>query len=145
MLGLFATLSFFAILTLWIPGYWPVTVFQVGIFALTAVVAWRARHAPPAFSWPLVPLSFGVLWGLFQLFTAHTAYTVDTRLAVLRWATFLCVFAIGICVFHDEGSRAWFRFAMLWFAFLTAVLATIQTFTSGGEVFWLFPTSTPTT
>ena len=29
---------------------------------------------------------------------------------------------------------------MLWFAFLTAVLATIQTFTSGGKVFWLFPT-----
>jgi O-antigen ligase len=29
---------------------------------------------------------------------------------------------------------------MVWFSFLIAVLATVQTFTSGGKVFWLFPT-----
>ena len=54
-----AALFFFAILTLWVPGYWPVTVFQVGIFALAAVAVWRARLSPPAFAWPIVPLTFG--------------------------------------------------------------------------------------
>ncbi|HXB68870.1 MAG TPA: O-antigen ligase family protein [Candidatus Acidoferrales bacterium] len=136
----FAALFFFAILTSWVPGYWPVTVFQVGVFALAAVAVWRARLSPPAFSWPLVPLSFAVLWGLFQWLTGRTAYAVDTKLATLRWATFLSVFLVGISLFRDDAVRRWFRSAILWFAFLVAVLATVQNFTSKGKVFWLFAT-----
>jgi hypothetical protein len=136
----FAALFFFAILTLWVPGYWPVTVFQVGIFALAAVVVWRSRLSPPAFAWPLVPLTFAVLWGLFQWLTGRTAYAFDTKLAILRWTTFLCVFLIGISLFRDDAVRRWFRSAILWFAFFMAVLAIIQTFTSNGNVFWLFAT-----
>ena len=136
----FAALFFFAILTLWVPGYWPVTVFQVGIFVLAAIAVWRARLSPPAFVWPLVPLSFAVLWGLFQWLTGRTAYAFDTTLAILRWATFLSVFLIGISLFRDDAVRRWFRSAILWFAFLVAVLATVQTFTSNGKVFWLFAT-----
>ena len=136
----FAALFFFAILTLWVPGYWPVTVFQVGIFVLAAIAVWRARLSPPTFAWPLVPLSFAVLWGLFQWLTGRTAYAFDTRLATLRWATFLSVFLIGISLFRDDAVRRWFRSAILWFAFLVAVLATVQTFTSNGKVFWLFAT-----
>ena len=101
---------------------------------------WRARLAPPAFVWPIVPLSFAVVWGLFQWFTGCTAYVIDTKLALLRWATFLCVFLVGITIFRDDAVRRWFRSAMLWFAFLVAALATVQTFTSKGKVFWLFDT-----
>jgi len=136
----FAALFFFAILTLWVPAYWPVTVFQVGIFALAAIAVLRARLSPPAFAWPLVPLSFAVLWGLFQWLTGRTAYAIDTKLAILRWATFLCVFLIGISLFRDDAVRRWFRSAILWFAFIVAILATLQTFTSKGKVFWLFAT-----
>ena len=136
----FAALFFFAILTLWVPGYWAVSVFQAGIFALAAVAVWRARLSPPAFAWPLVPLSFAVLWGLFQLFTGRTAYAFDTKLAILRWATFLSVFVVGISVFRDGAVRRWFRSAIVWFAFLVAALATVQTFTTHGKVFWLFDT-----
>jgi hypothetical protein len=135
-----AALFFFAILTLWVPGYWPVSIFQAGIFALAAVAVWRARLSPPAFAWPLVPLSFAVLWGLFQLLTGRTAYAFDTKLAILRWATFLSVFVVGISVFRDDAVRRWFRSAIVWFAFLVAAVATVQTFTSGGKVFWLFDT-----
>lgn len=136
----FAALFFFAILTLWVPGYWPVTVFQVGVFTLAAIAVWRARLSPPAFAWPLVPLSFAVLWGLFQLLTGRTAYAFDTKLAILRWATFLSVFWIGISLFRDDTVRRWFRSVILWFAFVVAVLATVQTFTSKGKVLWLFDT-----
>ena len=136
----FAALFFFAILTLWVPGYWPVTVFQVGIFLLAAIAVWRARLSPPNFTWPLVPLSSAVLWGLFQCLTGRTAYAFDTTLAILRWATFLSVFLIGISLFQDDAVRRWFRSAILWFAFLVAGLATVQTFTSNGKVFWFFAT-----
>jgi O-antigen ligase len=107
---------------------------------LAAVAVWRARLSPPAFVWPLVPLSFAVLWGLCQWVTGSTAYAFDTKLAVLRWATFLSVFVVGISVFRDSAVRRWFRSAMVWFAFLVAAVATVQTFTSHGKVFWLFDT-----
>lgn len=135
-----AALFFFAILTLWVPGYWAVTVFQVGIFALAGVAAWRARLSPPPFRWPLIPLSFAVLWGILQWLTGRTAYVFETRLAILKWITFLSVFLVGISLFRDDAVRRWFRSAMVWFAFLVAILATVQTFTSEGQVFWFFPT-----
>ena len=91
-------------------------------------------------AWPLVPLSCAVLWGLFQWFTARTVYPFETKLAILRWATFLSVFLIGISLFQNQSVRRWFRTAMLWFAFLIAILATFQTFTSQGKVFWIFAT-----
>ncbi len=133
-----AALFFFAILTLWVPGYWPVTVFQVGIFALAAIAVWRARLSPPAFVWPIVPLTSALVLGVFQWITGRTAYAFDTRLAILRWATFLSVFLIGISVFRDRAAHRWFRSAILWFAFLVSILATVQTFTSNGRIFWLF-------
>src|SRR5664279_2840044 len=136
----FAALFFFAILTLWVPGYWAVTIFQVGIFALAGIVIWRARLSRLGFAWPMVPLFFAVFWGLLQWITGHTAYASDTKLALLKWTTFLCVFLIGISLFRDDEVRCWFRSAMVWFASIVAVLATVQTFTSKGKVFWLFAT-----
>jgi len=91
-------------------------------------------------AWPFIPLSFAVIWGIFQLLTGRTAYAFDTQLAVIRWATFLCVFMIGISLFREDMDRRWFRSAITWFAFFVAILATIQTFTSHGTVFWIFDT-----
>ena len=136
----FAALLFFAILTLWVPGYWPVSVFQAGIFALAAVAVWRARVSPPAFVWPIVPLSFAVLWGIFQWLSGRTACVIDTKLALLRWATFLSVFLVGISLFRNDAVRRWFRSALVWFAFLVAILASVQSFTSHGKIFWIFDT-----
>lgn len=137
---IFAGLFVFAILSLWVPGYWPVSVFQTGVFVLAVIAVWRARLSPPAFAWPLVPLSFAVLWGVFQWVTGRTACVIDTELALLRWATFLSVFFVGISLFRDDAVRRWIRFAMVWFAFFVAVLASVQSFTSRGKVFWLFQT-----
>jgi hypothetical protein len=136
----FATLFVFGILTLWVPSYWPVTVFQVGIFALAGVTVWRTRLTPPAFVWPLAPFCIAVLWGLVQGLTGRTVYPIDTNRAVLQWTTFLCVFVIGLSLFRDDAIRRWFRSAVLWFTFAVAILATLQSFTSKGKVFWLFTT-----
>jgi O-antigen ligase len=135
-----AALFFFAILTLWVPGHWPVTVFQLGVFALAAVALSRARHAPLRFAYPLAPLSFAVVWGLFQWLARLTVSAFETKTAIVHWTTLLAVFLCAFLLFRDAHVLRWFRFAMLWFGFSVAVLATVQTFTSGGHVFWLFPT-----
>ena len=45
----------------------------------------------------------------------------------------------GLDVFRDRRIASWFRSAMLWFGFVVAGLATVQTFTSD-KIFWLFST-----
>ena len=136
-----AALFVFAILTLWVPAYWPVTVFQVGIFtlAVAALAVFGVRRMRRSDLYPIVPLSFAVAWGLLQWGTGHTAYAFDTKTAVVRWATFLAVFLAGISLLRETEVRHWFRSAMLWFGFVVAVVATVQTFTSHGKIFWLFP------
>src|ERR1035438_5446289 len=114
-----AALFFFAILTLWVPAYWPVTVFQAGVFALAGIALWRSRHSVPRFPYPLFPLLAAVVWGL------------------LKWATGLAVFLVSFSLCRDPRMARWFRSAMLWFVFAVAVLATVQTFTSD-KIFWLF-------
>jgi O-antigen ligase len=134
-----AALFCFAILTLWIPAYWPVSVFQVGVFALAGIAIWRSRHSVPRFPYPLFPLLAAVVWGLLQWATGSTVYVFDTQSAIVRWLTFLAVFLVAFSLFRDRPISTWFRSAMLWFSFVVAVLATVQTFTSNDLVFWLFP------
>ncbi len=136
-----AALFAFAILTLWVPAHWPVTIFQTGIFALCAVALWR--RPPARIPYPAIPLAAAVLWGLVQVGASLTAYAFDTKMAVVQWTTFLAVFLTGFCLFQQTDAARWFRSAMLWLAFLVSVWATIQTFTSGGKVLWLFPTEYP--
>ncbi len=134
-----AALFFFAILTLWVPAAWPVSVFQIGVFILAGIAIWWRR--PPGLRFfPLIPLAFAILWGLCQWLTGLTSYPFETRNAIVHWTTLLAVLVIGLQIFADRGVRNWFREAMLWFAVVVAVLATLQTFTSGGRVFWIFPT-----
>ena len=133
-----AALFAFAILTLWIPAVWPVSVFQVGIFALCVLALWR--HTPNRVPYPAIPLTLAVFWGLLQLRLHLTAYPFDTETATLRWATFLAVFLTTYCLAADRDTRHWLRAAMLWFAFILSIVATLQTFTSPGKIFWLFPT-----
>lgn len=135
---LLAALFGFAILTLWVPAVWPVTVFEVGAFALCFAALWRK---PPArIPYPALPLLFAVVWGIVQWVAHLTAYPFDTQVAILRWASFASIFLTAYCLFADAGARRWFRLAMLWFAFLVSVWATLQSFTSGGKVFWLYQT-----
>ena len=140
---LLAAVLFFGILTLWVPGYWPIAVFQAGMFGLAvgALIQWR--RTPPRFVYPLAPLMFAVFWGLFQWAAGRTVSPFETRIALARWAALLAVFVSGWLLFQDQRVHRWFRSAMLWFGFLVAVEATLQTFTAGGKIFWLFEAEYP--
>jgi O-antigen ligase len=135
-----AALFVFAILTLWVPAYWPVATFQVGVFTLAGVLLWRAFRSYTLLAFPFFPLLFAVLWGLMQLGAGLTIYRFETMLAVLRWATFLAVFFIASNIFGPGSTSHRFRKAMVLFAGAVAAFATVQNFSSSGKVFWLFPT-----
>ena len=129
----------FGILTLWIPDYWPVTVFQVGVVALAATVVLRFHQRFVDLAYGVIPLAFAVGLGVFQCLTGSTAYLFVTETATVKWVTFLAVFLIGMAIFENDEIRGQFRSALVWFGGAVAVIATLQTFTSGGKVFWLFP------
>lgn len=168
---LLVALLFFAILTLWVPAYWPLTVFQLGIFALAGFAAlltlrrgWvpnlreesgrdshpLAKPLPPmaegfvqgiSFSdfYPAFPLAFAAAWSFLQWQWKRTLYPFDTQVAALNWTSLLAVFLVGCYILRRKSVRRWFRFSLLWFAFVLAVLSTVQTVTSGGSIFWIFP------
>jgi len=69
---LLAATLFFGILTLWVPGYWAVAVFEVSMFRLAVGAILRWRRTSPPFAYPLVPLLFAVFWGMLQLWTGRT-------------------------------------------------------------------------
>ena len=82
-------------------------------------------------------IGFGIVIKKFGI-TRPVHYSAELALGILRWATFLSVFVIGITVFRERTAHRWFSAAMLWFAFLVSILATVHTFTSHGKIFWLF-------
>src|SRR5689334_19934420 len=86
---LLCTAFVFAILTWWVRDYWPTAVFQVFIFALTATAAWSLRTVPTHFSWPAIPLVSTLIWGSAQWALGLTEYAFVTRVAILKWTTFL--------------------------------------------------------
>jgi len=138
MAVLLAALFFFAVLTLWVDAYWPVTVFQVGVFAVAGASLVRFRSTL-AFAYPMAPLSLAVACGLFQWLSRRTEDSFATCMATVQWATYLAVFLAGYLLLGTPHLRRRFRAVMLWFAFLVALWATVQSFTSSGRVFWMFP------
>jgi O-antigen ligase len=114
--------------------------FQVGAFVAAGICLIRYWRRLIPLPFPIVPLIFAVLWGVFQWLSGRTIYPFDTKLAVVRWTTFWAIFVTGYCFFQDLRVASWFRRAMLWFAFLVAIEAIIQTFTSPDRIFWIFPT-----
>jgi O-antigen ligase len=83
---------------------------------------------------------FSVLWIIFQLWSGRTVSAFETRIALAHWAALLACLIAGLVIFQDARIHRWFRSVMLWFGFLVAALATLQTFTAGGKVFWIFQT-----
>jgi O-antigen ligase len=136
-----AALFCFAILTLWVAAWWPVTVFQVSVFALACMVCCRpADKAALRLTFPLVALAFAVVWGVMQWLAGISSYSVATRTAIVHWATMLAVFLAGCAAFRRPSALRWFRAAMLWFGLALSIQATLQSYTAPSRIFWLFPT-----
>ena len=132
-------LSFaFAILTLWVPRYWPVSVFETSIFLLAAFVLVLGRHEMRAPGFPFYVFAVAVVWGIFQSASGTTVYEFATERSLLRWTAFFAVYVIGRYLFQDREAMRQFREGMVWFGAALAIEAMIQSYASPGDIFGVF-------
>jgi O-antigen ligase len=134
-----AAVLFFGILTLWVPERWALAAYQAGILGIALYWALHmvARPFPVRWSWAALLLAGPAVCGLAQLALGHTAYRWDTWNSVLLWTVNWVLFCLALQGGAEAGR--WFRKAVLFFSFGVSVIAALQMFTSGGNVFWIFP------
>ncbi len=138
-------LLYFGILTLWVRNRWALSLFQAGLFLLALIwlLDWGRERVRGRFAFVILPPAAAVLWGLVQLALGTTFYRFDTWNAVLYWLTALVVVFLAVQLFQDAGDLDFLLRAMLAFGSLLSALSVIQYITSGGKVFWLFPSGFP--
>ena len=137
-------LLFFAILTLWVPQRWALSLFQSGILALA--IAWVVRMMWKPYrlhvAAVMIPLAGVLIWGMVQLGTGRSVYRWDTWNAILNWGVSLVILILSYQLFlHAEIRRRFLR-GVLIFGFLLSILSTLQMLTTT-NVFWLFPSGYP--
>lgn len=129
-----------ATLTLWIPAYWPVALFEISVFLIAGIVLVLRRAPPSGTYYPLFALSFIVLWGCLQILTGWTINRFATERATFQWLTWVAVYYIGVSTLQEERLAKLIRTGIVWFGFALAVEAILQAYLSPGKVFGLFPT-----
>ena len=137
----------FCTATVFVRDAWALQSFQVGVFALVAVVLMAGiRAGNEHLTRSLAPwLVYLIpLWGLMQIYAHTTSSSVDTREAVLRWGALAGVFFLGQIAGCTRTARRNLLSAHLLFATVMAVLCLTQLFTSEGRVLWIFPSGYPT-
>lgn len=134
-------LLLFGILTLWVPGRWALTAFQIGVLALAGWrVARRIRSGAGPGEHPISYLLGGVLLiGALQWVLGSSVDRAVTEEALLGWLVNLAVFALALDLLSDSAARERFLNAALWFAFVLALVAVFTLLTSpAGKIFWAF-------
>jgi hypothetical protein len=132
-----AALLFFGILTLWVQELWAWALVQVGIFLLAGLRL--LRKDPIRIRAAFLPLWAAAVWPLLQLALGQTAGRGETWLAALNWITFLLMFLLACDTFDDAEACSWFLKAAALGGAFVAVLSVAQKYSSGGKIFWVFP------
>jgi O-antigen ligase len=130
----------FSVLALGAVEVWSISIMEIGaatLFLWWAVLAWRSPD--PKIYWsPLNAPVLGLLAiGLFQLLLHGTAYPYLTRVMLLKVAAYFLVLFLLAQAFRERKDLqrlAWFVMA---FGFGVSLLAIIQHFTSGSEIYWM--------
>lgn len=128
------------VLTLWMPGAWPAALFQAAVLGLALLFTVTNAAAGGRWHWPawLLPLGLILAWAAAQVAAGWTEDGWATSGKVMEWgAVWAAVFLLAQTA---EAPRVRGRLvtALLVFSSLLAAQALLQTFTSGGRVFWLF-------
>jgi hypothetical protein len=131
----------FGVLTTWVEERWAVAAFQTAIFLVGGLragsVLWGAGRPRGT---PLLAILFALpVVGLAQVAAGWTVYPFETWKAVLHWEAMAVVFWLALDTLGDAPLRRGFLRGFLYAGFALALAATLQAFSSGGRVFWLFP------
>jgi O-Antigen ligase len=129
-----------ATLTLWIPAYWPVALFETAVLLIAGTGILLRRQPGAGTHFPLFVLSFIVLWGCFQLLTGYTVNRFATERATIQWMTWAAVYYTGASSLKNQSLAGFLRIGVVWFAFAVTLEAILQAYLSPGRVFGLFPT-----
>ena len=136
----------FSTVTVFVRDAWALQSFQIGVFALLAVVLVAGiRTGKDHLAGGLAPCLVYLipLWGLIQIFAHTTASSVETREAVLRWGALAGVFFLSQIAGGTRAARRNLLSVFLLFATGMAVLCLTQLFTSEGRVLWIFSSGYP--
>jgi hypothetical protein len=128
-----------ATLTLWIPAYWPVALFEIAVLLIAGAGLIFGNTPDARTSYPLYALSFVVLWGCFQLLTGYTVDRFATERAILQWMTWIAVYYVGVSALKNESLARFLRMGIVWFAFALTLEAVLQAYLFPGRVYGLFP------
>jgi len=128
-----------ATLTLWIPGYWPVGLFEISVFLLAGISLLMGYLPGRGTYFPLAMLGFIVLWGCFQVAIGSTVQRFATERAIFQWMAWTAVYYVGVSAPEDKEYASALRRGMVWFGFALAVEAILQAYLTPGSVFFLFP------
>jgi O-antigen ligase len=131
----------YSVSTVWVKDRWALSVLEAAVFLCAAWVSLGvARRQQPAAT-GILPLLLALMcvWGVLQLAARWSVVAADTAGAVLYWLAAACLVWLGeqVCAFRQE--RRPFLKALLTVGSIVSVFGTMQLFTSGGRVFWLFP------
>jgi O-antigen ligase len=136
-----ALLLCYGILTLWVPQRWALALYQAGAFLLAA--RWMIRFAARPFrlegSLALAPLLGIVALALAQLASRSTIDPWQTWNAALEWSANAALFFSSLQSCAEPALRRRFLDGLLYFGLGLSVLSTVQMFTAGGAIFWIFP------
>ncbi|MEQ1945794.1 MAG: O-antigen ligase family protein [Bryobacteraceae bacterium] len=136
-------LLLFGIVTLWVPGHWAVSAFQIGVLLLGAWrVVRRMRSGQGIGEHPVSYLLGAILLlGALQWALHSTVDVALTEEALLNWLTNLTVFAVALDLLRNASSRDRFLNVIVWFALALSVVAVFTVLTSPlGKAFWIFET-----
>jgi O-antigen ligase len=130
----------FSVLALGTVEVWSESILEIGaaaLFLYWAIVAYRNSGAKVYWNPLNGPLLGLVGIGLLQLIFHGTAYPFLTRTTLMKLAAYFLVLFLTAQAFRgrkDLYTLAWFIIA---FCFAVSLLAIIQHFTSGAEIYWM--------
>ena len=96
-----------SIVTMWDPARWNVSIPQIAVFGVAAVLlvasllGWQRLALSPV----MIPLAAIVVWGLLQIAMGETVYTWSTKAAVLYWSANFAMFFVALQAFTDTRVR----------------------------------------
>jgi hypothetical protein len=132
------------VLVIWVQEAWSNLVFQIPGFLLAIVWAGlliRGGEQEARPSLPLILLAGIVGWTMIQLVAGVTVYPWKTEMLLMYWAANAAYFFVAVHIFTSARLRQRFIGFMIVFGSLLAVISTVQYYTSGSQIFWLFQNS----